>query len=102
MPTLRIPTPLRNYTDGQSEIDVRGQTVAEAMSYLVKEYPALQPHLYNEQGGLRPFVNIFLGEENVKDLQGPDTPLRENDRLLLIPSIAGGALTVERPLSKRT
>jgi molybdopterin converting factor small subunit len=101
MPTLRIPSPLRNYTDGQSEIDVRGQTVAEAMSYLVKEYPALQPHLYNEQGGLRPFVNIFLGEENVKDLQGPDTPLRENDRLLLIPSIAGGAPAVEKTLTKR-
>jgi molybdopterin converting factor small subunit len=101
MPTLRIPTPLRNYTNGQSEIDVRGQTVSEAMSYLVKEYPALQPHLYNEQGGLRPFVNIFLGEENVKDLQGQDTPLRENDRLLLIPSIAGGNLPVERSLSKR-
>ena len=63
--------------------------------------PALQPHLYNEQGGLRPFVNIFLGEENVKDLQGPDTPLRENDRLLLIPSIAGGAPAVEKTLTKR-
>jgi molybdopterin converting factor small subunit len=102
MPTLRIPSPLRNYTGGQSEIPVKGQTVAEAMSYLVKEYPALQPHLYDEGGGLRPFVNIFLGEDNVKDLQGQDTPLRENDRLLLIPSIAGGATAVEEPPTKRT
>jgi molybdopterin converting factor small subunit len=93
MPTLRIPTPLRNYTNGQSEIDVRGQTVAEAMSYLVREYPGLQPHLFNEEGSLRPFVNIFLGEENVKDLQGSNTPLQENDRLLLVPSIAGGTLS---------
>jgi len=101
MPTLRIPTPLRTYTNGQSEIDVCGQTVAEAMSYLVKEYPALQPHLYNDEGGLRPFVNIFLGEENIKDLQGSETPLREDDRLLLIPSIAGGNLNDARPVRER-
>ncbi|MEW5867687.1 MAG: MoaD/ThiS family protein [Chloroflexota bacterium] len=90
MPVLRIPTPLRTYTAGQSEISVHGATVAAAMSDLVTQFPALQPHLYNNDGVLRPFVNLFLGEENVKDLQGLETPLREGDRLLLIPSIAGG------------
>jgi molybdopterin converting factor small subunit len=90
MPVLRIPTPLRSYTSGQSEISVQGGTVAEAMNDLIGQFPSLQPHLYNGQGTLRPFVNLFIGEDNIKDLNGLETPLRENDRLLLIPSIAGG------------
>ena len=90
MPVLRIPTPLRSYTAGQSEVPVQGGTVAEAMNDLVGQFPALQPHLYNGQGTLRPFVNLFVGENNIKDLKGLETPLGSDDRLLLIPSIAGG------------
>ncbi len=91
MATIRIPTPLRSYTDGQSEIPVQGQTVAEALANLVTTYPALRQHLFNGDNQLRPFVNLFLGEHNVQDLQGIETPLQQNDRLMLIPSIAGGA-----------
>ena len=90
MPSLRIPTPLRSYTAGKSEVDLQGTTVAEMMQDLVVQYPAIQPHLFNSNHALRPFVNIFLGEDNIKDLQGMDTPLESDDRLLLIPSIAGG------------
>jgi sulfur-carrier protein len=90
MATLRIPTPLRTYTGGNNEITVQGNTVGEALADLVTIYPALRPHLYNGEGTLRPFVNLFLGEENIKDLQGLATPVAESDRLLLIPSIAGG------------
>ena len=91
MPLLRIPTPLRTYTNGQSEVTLGGRTVSEAMSDLVAQYPSLKQHIFNGQGSLRPFVNLFLGEENVKELEGLDTPLEENDRMLLIPSIAGGS-----------
>ena len=91
MPSLRIPTPLRTYTNGQSETTLSGRTVSEAMSDLVAQYPDLKQHIFNGQDSLRPFVNLFLGEENVKDLGGLDTPLEENDRMLLIPSIAGGS-----------
>lgn len=90
MPILRIPTPLRTYTNGLSEVAVQGANVAEAMNDLTEQYPTLRPHLYNKEGGLRPFVNLFLGQENIKDLQGLDTPLKDTDQLLLIPSIAGG------------
>ncbi len=90
MPVLRIPTPLRSYTSGQSEVPVNGHTVSEALTDLTTQHPALRPHLYNGDGALRPFVNLFIGEENIKDLQGLETPLKEEDRLLLIPSIAGG------------
>jgi len=90
MPTLRIPTPLRTYTEGQSEVPVQGQTVSQAVQDLVQRYPAIQPHIYKTPDELRSFVNLFLNEDNINDLQGLDTPLGENDRLMLIPSIAGG------------
>jgi adenylyltransferase/sulfurtransferase len=90
MPSLRVPTPLRTYTAGQSEVSLNGGTVGELMDSLVLQYPAIQPHLFNGEGSLRPFVNLFLGEDNVRDLKGLETPIQEDDRLLLIPSIAGG------------
>jgi len=90
MPVLRIPPPLRSYTAGQSEIPVQGSTVAAAMQDLIAQYPALQPHLYMGDGSLRPFVNLFLGEDNIKDLQGLNTSIRDGDKLFLVPSIAGG------------
>ncbi len=90
MPVLRVPTPLRAYTAGNTEVTVHGDTVGAAMHDLITSYPALKPHLYNGDDALRPFVNLFLGENNIKDLQGLDTPLAETDKLLLIPSIAGG------------
>jgi sulfur-carrier protein len=90
MPTLKIPTPLRSYTNGQAELTVQAATAGEAMQNLVVQFPALKPHLYNSEGNLRPFVNLFLGQDNLKDLQGLETPLAENAQLRLIPSIAGG------------
>ena len=90
MPTLRIPAALRSYTGGQSEIPIAGDTVSAALNNLVKRYPELIPHLVNEDGELRPYVNVFLGRENIREIQGLDTPLREEDRLMIIPSIAGG------------
>ena len=90
MPVIRIPTPLRPYVNGQSEIPVQGQTVADAMENLLSQFPAMRPHITNGDGQLRPFVNLFLGENNVRDLEGLATPLNEGDKLMLIPSIAGG------------
>jgi len=92
MPILRIPTPLRSYTGNLAEVPVQGDTVAQAMESLMQLYPSLRLHLYNSEGHLRPFVNLFLGQENIKDLQGMDTPLKTDDRILLIPSIAGGSM----------
>ena len=90
MTTIRIPTPLRVYADGQSEASVEGATVGEAMNDLIAQYPALQQHLFNGNDELRPFVNLFLNDENIRDLQGLETSIDINDRLMLIPSIAGG------------
>ena len=90
MTTLRIPTPLRTYTSGNSEVTVSGVKISEALSDLTTQFPAIKPHLFNETGELRPFVNLFVGENNIKDLQGVDTPIKEGDKIMLIPSIAGG------------
>lgn len=90
MPTIRIPTPLRPYTNGQSDLTVSGETVGQVLDNLVRQYPALHTHIFNEKGELRPFVNLFIGEDNINDLQGIATPVQEGDRVLLIPSIAGG------------
>lgn len=90
MPTLRIPTPLRSYTGGQGDVNLSGVTVGEMMNDLVAQYPALRPHLFNSEDQLRPFVNLFINEENIRELDGLATPLQEGDRVMLIPSIAGG------------
>ena len=91
MPVLRIPTPLRAYTNGKSDITVNGSNISEALADLTTQYPTIKPHLFNEGGDLRPFVNLFVGENNIKDLQGVNTPIKDGEKIMLIPSIAGGS-----------
>ena len=90
MTTLRIPTPLRTYTSGKSEVTVAGVKISEALIDLTTQFPAIKPHIFSEGGELRPFVNLFVGENNIKDLQGVETPIKDGDKIMLIPSIAGG------------
>jgi sulfur-carrier protein len=97
MAVLRIPTPLRTYTDGKSEVNVNGSNISDVLTDLTAQYPALKPHLFNEGGDLRPFVNLFVGENNIKDLQGVDTPIKDGEKIMLIPSIAGGCHTCTAP-----
>ena len=89
MAIISIPTPLRPYAEDNAEITVGGDTVGAALPDLVGQYPNLDNHLYNE-GKLRNFVNVFLGEEDIRYLDGEDTAVSEDDRLRIIPSIAGG------------
>jgi len=90
MTTIRIPTPLRPYTNSQAEVPVTGATVGDALSDLTRQYPNLKQHLYNDGGQLRAFVNIFLNDEDIRHIRGADTPVQERDRLMIVPSIAGG------------
>jgi molybdopterin converting factor small subunit len=90
MPTIRIPTPIRAYVNGVQELKVEGHNAGEAVESLLEKFPALRPHLTNTRGELRPFVNLFIGENNIRELQGLKTPLNDDDQLILIPSIAGG------------
>lgn len=89
MASIKIPTPLRQYTGSNAEIAVSGATVGDALHDLTTQYPALRPHLY-DGGELRSFVNVFIGDEDIRFLQELETPLEESDRLRIIPAIAGG------------
>ena len=90
MTTIRIPTPLRPYTNSQAEVPVTGATVGDALSDLTRQYPTLKQHLYNDGGDLRAFVNIFLNDEDIRHIRGAQTPVQDRDRLMIVPSIAGG------------
>lgn len=89
MASIKIPTPLRQYAANQSEVAVEGRTVGEALDSLTTQYPDLRPHLY-EGADLRNFVNVFLGDEDIRFLQELDTPIESQSRLRIIPAIAGG------------
>jgi molybdopterin converting factor small subunit len=85
-----IPTPLRQYAGKKEFVEVEANNVAEALTNLTKQYGDLRRHLYTEDGKLRSFVNIYLGEEDIRYLQKEQTPLRDQDVLSIVPSIAGG------------
>ena len=88
--TVLIPTTLRAYTDRKSEIDFEGKTVGEVLQNLVKTYPDSKKSLFDEDGKPRSFVNVFLGETNIKNLNGLDSEAKDGDTIMLIPAIAGG------------
>lgn len=91
MTTIRIPTPLRPYTGGQTMVQVNGDSVGAALRDLTSRHPDLHQHLY-EGDKLRSFVNVFLNEEDVRYLDGVETAVSDSDTLMIIPSIAGGTI----------
>lgn len=89
MTKIRIPTPLRPYTAGESSVAVSGNNVAAVLADLTRQYPDLQQHLF-DGNELRSFVNVYLNKEDVRHLDGERTAVAEDDTLMIIPSIAGG------------
>ena len=87
---ILIPTPLRPYTDKQEAVEAAGATIGELLSDLTTKYAGLKAHLYNEQGKLRSFVNIYINDEDIRYLQKDQTPVGPNDTVSIIPSVAGG------------
>lgn len=90
MATIRIPTPLRNYTKGQSEVGAEGGTVRALLQDLVRRYDGLQAQLFDGEGELRRFVNVFLNDDDIRLHAGLDTKVAEGDVLEILPAIAGG------------
>jgi molybdopterin synthase sulfur carrier subunit len=85
-----IPTPLRQYTGKQEFVEIPAQTVGEALSSLTAQYSDLRKHLFNNEGKLRSFVNIYVNDEDIRFLQREQTPVAEKDVISIVPSIAGG------------
>src|SRR6476619_7220300 len=90
MAKILIPTPLRPYTDKQDAVDAAGATVGELLSDLTRKHGGLKAHLYNEQGKLRSFVNIYVNDEDIRYLQKEQTPVAAGDTVSIIPSVADG------------
>jgi molybdopterin converting factor small subunit len=88
--TVRIPTQLRQLAGGASEVSVDGGTVAEALKALDAAHPGFAERLYDERGGLRRFVNVFVAEEDIRFLDGLDTPLTDGQTVSIVPAVAGG------------
>ena len=90
MAKILIPTPLRPYTDKQDAVDASGATVGELLADLTAKHAGLKAHLYNDQGKLRSFVNIYVNDEDIRYLEELATPVAANDEVSIIPAVAGG------------
>jgi adenylyltransferase/sulfurtransferase len=95
---LLIPTPLRPYTAQQAVVLAEGATVGELLRKVTTDYAELRPHLYREDGRLRNFVNVYVNDEDIRQLNGENTPITASDTLSIVPSVAGGAPTTLTPV----
>lgn len=89
MANIKIPTPLRAYTGDEAVVTVQGETVDAALKHLVQQYPELETHLFKD-GKLRNFVNVYIGDEDIRFMDGVATPIENETDLRIIPTIAGG------------
>jgi len=89
MATVRIPTPLRTLTGGEDQVQAAGDTVKDVIENLEKNHPGIRERLLDEKG-VRRFVNIYVGDEDIRFLDGLGTALKATDEISIVPAIAGG------------
>jgi sulfur-carrier protein len=87
--SIKIPTQLREATDGQATAEVDGATVGEVLDALYERYGELRTRIAQD-GGLRRFVNVYVGSEDIRFLNGLDTPVSDGDEVTILPAVAGG------------
>src|SRR5882672_4399738 len=97
MAKVLIPTPLRQYAGKQDSVELAGKTVAEVLHSLTSQYADLRRHLYNDEGKLRSFVNVYVNDDDIRYLEKDATPLKNSDVVSIVPSIAGGSAGVAAP-----
>ena len=88
--TVRIPTQLRNLSDNASEVQVEASTVAQALKALEAAHPGFGERLFDDSGELRRFVNVFVADEDIRFMQGLETPVSDGTSVSIIPAVAGG------------
>lgn len=89
--SVLIPTPLRGLTAGQDTVDVEAGTITALVEQLEHSYPGMGARLKGDDGALRRFINIYVNDEDVRFLQGAETPLKDGDQVSIVPAIAGGS-----------
>ena len=87
---VRIPTQLRTLSGGDAEVKIDGATVGEVLNGLETAHPGFGERIFDEEGKLRRFVNVFVADEDVRFLQGLDTPVTDGQTVSIIPAVAGG------------
>jgi MoaD family protein len=91
MPSVRVPPVLRQHTGGETEVAVEGDRVGAVLEALVTAHPDTKAQIFSEEGELNRFVNVYLNDEDVRVLDGLDTPVSENDTIMILPAMAGGS-----------
>lgn len=87
---VRIPSPLLKLTNNQSEVSAEGGTIAEILNNLESQFAGIKERICEESGAPRRFINIYLNEEDIRFLEGENTPVKDGDDISIIPAIAGG------------
>ena len=98
--SILVPAALRAYTDRQAEIEVSGSTTGEVIADLAAKYPDIRKHLYKDDNTLRDFINVFIGDTNIKEMGGLATPVKDGDSVMLVPAIAGGLFTFSKQFTR--
>jgi molybdopterin converting factor small subunit len=90
MAKVLIPTPLRQFAAQKDSVEVSGATAGEVLTALTTQYPDLRKNLFNDEGKLRSFVNVYVNDEDIRYLRKEATPIAAGDTVSIVPSIAGG------------
>ena len=90
MATVIIPTPLRKFTNNTAKLDIKANTIEETVNELTLNFPDLKKHLLDDKGQIRSFVNIFVGNDDIRNLEKEKTSVKADSVISIIPAIAGG------------
>lgn len=91
MPSIRVPSALRNFTNGNADVETTATTVRDAIADLERRHPGIAARLLDASGAVKPFIRIFVGSDDIGSLAGLDTKLADRDEVAIVPAIAGGA-----------
>ena len=87
---VMTPTALHHFADGRDTIELEAENIGRVLEALADSSPQLRPHLFTDDGTVRDFVNLFVNDENIRDMQHQDTPVKDGDEIVIVPAIAGG------------
>lgn len=90
MPSVRIPTPLRKLTSEKDEVTISAANIGQLIDEMENQFPGIKNRLCDESGNVRRFINLYVNNEDIRFLNGKETPLKEGDIVSIIPAIAGG------------
>lgn len=91
MATVIIPTPLRKFTNNAAKLDIQAGSISEIIQVLTSDFPGLQKHLVDANGKVPSFINIFVDNDDIRNLQHEQTVIKEHTTVSIVPAIAGGA-----------